>query len=265
MAAHSRCGTSTSRRRWGASRRSPCATGVCARTPAPSWPGRCRTCLAEPPESTGEPRGPCGDRCPRRPRHGRARRRRRSDVGDRRPDRPPWRRRCGREAPRDRLAGCAHPPRRPRRRRARTPIGSAVTISLPAWSEAFAAGARDGLARTDPPFGRLDRQDVFGDADGQGVTVAIIDSGVDGDHPAVRGRVARHLRVDLDGDAGDGRRRSGGPRPRRARDRVRRHRGGHRPRSEPRVDPHARRRQPRQGASPRGRCRLDDRGGHRRS
>lgn len=75
-----------------------------------------------------------------------------------------------------------------------------MTISLPAWSEAFAAGARDGLARTDPPFGRLDRQDVFGDADGQGVTVAIIDSGVDGDHPAVRGRVARHLRVDLDGD-----------------------------------------------------------------
>ena len=74
-----------------------------------------------------------------------------------------------------------------------------MTIS-PAWSEAFAAGARDGLARTDPPFGRLDRQDVFGDADGQGVTVAIIDSGVDGDHPAVRGRVVRHLRVDLDGD-----------------------------------------------------------------
>ncbi len=76
-----------------------------------------------------------------------------------------------------------------------------MTFPLPAWSEAFAADARAGLARADTPFGRLDRDAVFGDADGRGVTVAIIDSGVDGEHPAVRGRVARHLRVDLDGDA----------------------------------------------------------------
>ena len=75
-----------------------------------------------------------------------------------------------------------------------------MTASLPAWSEAFAAGTREGLRRSEPPFGRLDRREVFGDADGQGVAVAIIDSGVDGDHPAVRGKVARHLRVDLDGD-----------------------------------------------------------------
>ena len=123
-----------------------------------------------------------------------------------------------------------HPPRRPRRRRARTPIGSAVTM--------LAAGVERGVRRRSTrwarangsPFGRLDRQDVFGDADGRGVTVAIVDSGVDGDHPAVRGpgrpppaRRPRRRR-------GDRRRRSGGPRPRRARDRVRRHRGGHRPR-----------------------------------
>jgi subtilisin len=76
-----------------------------------------------------------------------------------------------------------------------------VTFPLPAWSEAFAADARAGLARAETPFGHLDRDAVFGDADGRGVTVAIIDSGVDGEHPAVRGRVARHLRVDLDGDA----------------------------------------------------------------
>jgi subtilisin len=75
-----------------------------------------------------------------------------------------------------------------------------MTFPLPAWSEAFAADARSGLARPDTPFGRLDREAVFGDADGAGVTVAIIDSGVDGEHPAMRGRVARHLRVDLDGD-----------------------------------------------------------------
>ena len=53
---------------------------------------------------------------------------------------------------------------------------------------------------------------MFGAADGLGVTVAIIDSGVDGDHPAIGGRLARRLRVELsderaqvvdDADAGD--------------------------------------------------------------
>jgi subtilisin family serine protease len=76
-----------------------------------------------------------------------------------------------------------------------------VTAGPPAWSDAFAADRRAGLQRTEPPFGRLDREVVFGDADGSGVGVAIIDSGVDADHPAVRGRVARHLRVDVEGDA----------------------------------------------------------------
>ena len=81
----------------------------------------------------------------------------------------------------------------------------------PAWSEAFASGARPALGRTSP-FGRLDRDEVFGSADGRGVTVAVIDSGVDGDHPAIGGRLARRLRVELsddrvqvveDADAGD--------------------------------------------------------------
>ena len=53
---------------------------------------------------------------------------------------------------------------------------------------------------------------MFGAADGLGVTVAIIDSGVDGDHPAIGGRLVRRLRVELsderaqvvdDADAGD--------------------------------------------------------------
>ena len=53
---------------------------------------------------------------------------------------------------------------------------------------------------------------MFGAADGLGVTVAIIDSGVDGDHPAIGGRLARRLRVELsderaqvvdDADTGD--------------------------------------------------------------
>jgi subtilisin family serine protease len=76
-----------------------------------------------------------------------------------------------------------------------------VTAGLPAWSDAFAADRRAALRRTQTPFGRLDRETVFGDAAGAGVTVAIIDSGVDGGHPAVRGRVERHLRVDVEGDA----------------------------------------------------------------
>jgi subtilisin len=72
--------------------------------------------------------------------------------------------------------------------------------SLPAWSEAFAGAARRRLAR-DRPFGTLDRETVFGDSDGRGVTVAIIDSGVEADHPAVGGRLVRSLRVEL-GDGG---------------------------------------------------------------
>lgn len=68
---------------------------------------------------------------------------------------------------------------------------------VPAWSEAFAAASRPGLVRV-MPFGRLARDEVFGDADGRGVTVAVVDSGVDGDHPAIGGRLVRRLRVDLD-------------------------------------------------------------------
>lgn len=70
---------------------------------------------------------------------------------------------------------------------------------LPAWSEAFAAGRREDLAGRVPPLGRLDRAAVFGTADGAGVRVAVIDSGVDATHPAVAGRVVASYRVDLDG------------------------------------------------------------------
>lgn len=73
-----------------------------------------------------------------------------------------------------------------------------MTAVLPAWSDAFAAGSRSSLVR-DAPLGRLNRETVFGDADGRGVTVAIVDSGVDDRHPAVHGRVARHLAIEVDG------------------------------------------------------------------
>lgn len=70
---------------------------------------------------------------------------------------------------------------------------------LPAWGEPFAADHRAALRRHGP-LGRLDRADVFGEADGSGVTVAVIDSGVDAGHPAIAGRLDRALRVDLDGE-----------------------------------------------------------------
>jgi len=68
-------------------------------------------------------------------------------------------------------------------------------LSLPAWSEAFAPGARAALQRT-RPFGTMDRGAAFGSADGRGVTIAIIDSGVEPDHPAVGGGLVRSLRVE---------------------------------------------------------------------
>ncbi len=67
---------------------------------------------------------------------------------------------------------------------------------LPAWSEPFVG--EHGLALSHlPPFGRLDRAWAWGDSDGSGVTVAIIDSGVERDHPAVGGKLVRSVRVEM--------------------------------------------------------------------
>ena len=66
---------------------------------------------------------------------------------------------------------------------------------LPAWSEPFVADRRAGLARTSP-FGTIERQIAFGGSDGSGVRVAIIDSGVEGSHPAVGGRLVASVRVE---------------------------------------------------------------------
>ena len=68
-------------------------------------------------------------------------------------------------------------------------------LSRPAWSDAFATGTHLALQRV-RPFGTMDRQAAFGDAAGRDVTVAIIDSGVEADHPAIGGRLIRSLRVE---------------------------------------------------------------------
>jgi subtilisin len=68
-------------------------------------------------------------------------------------------------------------------------------LYLPAWSEPFVGDRRGGLAHP-LPLGPVDRAGIFGGADGAGVTVAIIDSGVERDHPAVGGRVVASVRVE---------------------------------------------------------------------
>ncbi|HET9456417.1 MAG TPA: S8 family serine peptidase [Candidatus Limnocylindrales bacterium] len=70
---------------------------------------------------------------------------------------------------------------------------------LPAWSAPFAVDRRDGLQRQ-PPLGPLDRAWAFGDGRGRGVTVAIVDSGVEAGHAALGGALRRSVRVELDGD-----------------------------------------------------------------
>jgi subtilisin len=74
-----------------------------------------------------------------------------------------------------------------------------MSQSLPAWSEPFSGDHRAGLRRL-APFGAIDRPWAFGAGDGDGAIVAIVDSGVEGDHPAVAGRLRESVRVELDGD-----------------------------------------------------------------
>lgn len=69
---------------------------------------------------------------------------------------------------------------------------------LPAWSEPFNPETRGGLTRL-PALETIDREWAFGGATGEGVSVAIIDSGVEGDHPAVRGRLAESWAVEVQG------------------------------------------------------------------
>lgn len=66
---------------------------------------------------------------------------------------------------------------------------------LPAWSEPFVAGSREGLRRL-PALSLVDRQWAMGGSDGSGATVAIVDSGVEGSHPAIGGKLVRSVKVE---------------------------------------------------------------------
>lgn len=75
-----------------------------------------------------------------------------------------------------------------------------MDLDLPAWSEPFAARNRAGLERRSPLWA-MSREDAWGSGDGAGVTVAIIDSGVEPDHPAVGGRLIRSMKVEVDSES----------------------------------------------------------------
>lgn len=71
---------------------------------------------------------------------------------------------------------------------------------LPAWSEPF-TGDLSGLVRPSR-LDTIDRTWAFEGATGRGVTVAIIDSGLEAGHPALQGRLVESVAVELrDGEA----------------------------------------------------------------
>jgi subtilisin family serine protease len=79
-----------------------------------------------------------------------------------------------------------------------TPDDAGAPLDLPAWGEPFDARRRAGLQRSRPIEAPVQE---WASARGAGVTVAVIDSGIEGSHPAVGGRVVRAVRVDLHGES----------------------------------------------------------------
>ncbi len=69
-------------------------------------------------------------------------------------------------------------------------------LLLPAWSEPFLAEARERLTRA-AGIDCLDRGWAWGGSSGKGVRVAIVDSGLEAEHPALQGRVAERVAVEL--------------------------------------------------------------------
>jgi subtilisin family serine protease len=84
-----------------------------------------------------------------------------------------------------------------------------VTETAPAWSEAFAPGRLPTIPRLGVDVS-LTRSWAIGGSTGAGVKVAIVDSGIDADHPAV-GRVDGAVIIEPDDDAEDGYRIVEGP------------------------------------------------------
>ncbi len=72
-----------------------------------------------------------------------------------------------------------------------------MTELKPAWSSQFASDALVEL-HTLGPLGKITRKWAWGNSTGGGVRVAVIDSGIEADHPAVGGRVRGSVVVEYD-------------------------------------------------------------------
>jgi subtilisin len=75
-------------------------------------------------------------------------------------------------------------------------VTSPSVDSLPAWSEPFTGSSTDHLTRL-PTLQGIDREWAWGGATGKGITVAVIDSGVEGSHPRVRGRLMESVAIEM--------------------------------------------------------------------
>lgn len=71
--------------------------------------------------------------------------------------------------------------------------------ALPAWSEPFTPPSSDRLARL-PALETISREWAWGGSTGKGVSVAIIDTGVEGSHPLVKGRLVESVAVEIHGE-----------------------------------------------------------------
>jgi subtilisin family serine protease len=78
-------------------------------------------------------------------------------------------------------------------------VTSPASDALPAWSEPFTPPSNKTLARL-PALDSITREWAWGGSTGEGVTVAIVDSGVEGDHPLVRNRLVESVAVEMRGD-----------------------------------------------------------------
>ncbi|MCB8945787.1 MAG: S8 family serine peptidase [Ardenticatenaceae bacterium] len=84
--------------------------------------------------------------------------------------------------------------------------------SRPAWSAAFAPDAIQSLPLAGP-LAAINREWAWGGSTGKGVRVAIIDSGIEHDHPAVGGRVIDGIAIEYDRTAPDSVRYTPEPQP----------------------------------------------------
>ncbi len=70
-------------------------------------------------------------------------------------------------------------------------------ILRPAWSNQFSPGVLQPV-QTSGPLAEITRDWAWGDSDGQGVKVAVVDSGIEADHPALEGAVRDGIAVEYD-------------------------------------------------------------------